>query len=69
MLDARGHVPAMGFAVRSTPELRHTHASQGVQILAFAPSSLPFPVPVTSFQWSGLLLVVSPVYRMLVTDG
>ena len=44
MLDARGHVPAMGFAVRSTPELRHTHASQGVQILAFAPSSLPFPV-------------------------
>ena len=69
MSDVRGRMPAMVFVYRFTPELRHNACQSRRAKLTFAPSSLPFPVPVTSFQWSGLLLVVRPGYRMLVTDG
>jgi hypothetical protein len=50
MSDVRGRTPAMVFVVRSTPELRHTHASQGVQtglcavLIAFPGISFQYPV-------------------------
>ena len=69
MLDVRGRMPAMVFVYRFTPELRHNACQSRRAKLAFAPSSLPFPVPVTSFQCPGDAHVACPGYRRLVTDG
>ena len=62
MLDVRGRMPAMVFVYRFTPELRHNACQSRRAKLTFAPSSLPFPVPVTSFQCPG-----SRLSRVLVT--